>query len=125
MTDAELSISDATLIARLRMLHEWKIGYLRDLHDQIDAPLHQRADLTAAKEAEAYVEELEAKLAECEARLGKAVEVAEKLRNDFSSYKFNSMGDFYDPGKDPQFTAFDATLAEINSHNKGESHDPL
>jgi septal ring factor EnvC (AmiA/AmiB activator) len=51
-----------------------------------------------------------------DAKLAKAVEVAEKLRNDFRSYKFNSMGDFYDPGKDPQFAAFDATLAKI----KGE-----
>ena len=36
-----------------------------------------------AKEAEAYAEQLEAKLAECEARLGKAVEALREIEVDF------------------------------------------
>lgn len=84
-----------------------------------------------AKEAEAYAEELEVKLAECEARLGKAVERLTNLEKSASEVSR------YGAATGPQWTkmsidilAARATLAEIKSGVattpyglEGESHD--
>ena len=39
------------------------------------------------------------------------VAAARALRDDFKSYKFNHLGEFYDPGKDKQFAQIDAALS--------------
>ena len=43
------------------------------------------------------------------------VEAARVLRDDFGSYKFNSMGPFYCTSKDPQFRQFDEALAKVDA----------
>ena len=45
MTDEELSISDATLIAQLRMIHEWKVGNAAaDRIEALEAALKWQAE---------------------------------------------------------------------------------
>lgn len=62
------AMTDEELIARLRMIHEWKIG--KEAAERIEALTEQ---LTAAQhdaeEAEAYAEELEQRLAKAQGAL--------------------------------------------------------
>jgi hypothetical protein len=46
------------------------------------------------------------------------VEAATTLTDDFRSYKFNSMGDFYDPGKDRQFASILTALDPFTEAKK-------
>ena len=78
------------LIKRLREADSYNKKYyaLDPLHQEAADRIEQLNErLTAAtddaKEAEAYAEQLEAKLAECEARLGKAVEMLREIEVDF------------------------------------------
>jgi predicted nucleic acid-binding Zn-ribbon protein len=73
-------MSDAELIESLRdwpYQGETMANAAADRIEQLNERLTAATD--DAKEAEAYAEQLEAKLAECEARLGKAVEALETI----------------------------------------------
>jgi chromosome segregation ATPase len=145
-------MSDEELIARLNRWIEQQVLVLVDsdllpIRDRIEALTEQ---LTAtqhdAKEAEAYAEELEreqkgwqeaavklmhkltaseAKLAECEARLRKALEALENVIGEYDLFR----KDEYERGLAPlddEIHEARSTLAEISSEaalNKGESHE--
>lgn len=145
-TNEALSISNATLIAERDQHWDSFVYWRKEADDRSEQLAAARQD---AKEAEAYAEELErdrrktyealllvsrlhseveGKLAECEARLGKAVEALENVIGEYDLFREAE----YERGLAPlddEIHEARATLAEIKSHSdefatqKGESHD--
>jgi hypothetical protein len=82
-----------------RAQYEWQRA--EDAEAEVRA-LHARADAPPTVAEAMRCEEVMA-----------LVEAAQRLRDAYTSHKFNTMGDFYQPGEEPEVRAFDAALANL------------